>query len=90
MDPLSRRKVWSMVEELKTDKIVVLTTHSMEEADSLGDTIALMNGGRLRAIGTSTFLKERYGAGYQITLLVNDELKGVVAESIAQVLNTTP
>jgi ABC-type Na+ transport system ATPase subunit NatA len=37
--------VWSLVEELKRDRVVVLTTHSMEEADSLGDTIALMAGG---------------------------------------------
>jgi len=86
LDPLSRRKVWSMVEELKRERIVVLTTHSMEEADNLGDTIALMSLGRLRAIGTSTFLKERYGSGYQIALLVDNGLEGEVCEAVRATL----
>ncbi len=39
MDPISRRKVWDIIEEEKKGKVIVLTTHSMEEADILGDKI---------------------------------------------------
>ena len=57
MDPLSRRRVWALIDELKKNRIVLLTSHSMEEADALGDRIAILNNGRLRAVGTSLFLK---------------------------------
>lgn len=66
MDPISRRLVWDIIEEAKQDRAVVLTTHSMEEADILGDTIAIMARGQLRALGTSLRLKQRFGSGYQV------------------------
>lgn len=53
MDPLSRRRVWNLIEELKRDRIVILTTHSMEESDALGDKIAILGNGMLRAVGVS-------------------------------------
>lgn len=46
LDPLSRRRVWETINNLKKDRVVVLTTHNMEEADFLGDTIMIMHGGR--------------------------------------------
>ena len=46
LDPLSRRRVWETINSLKRDRVVVLTTHNMEEADFLGDTIMIMHGGR--------------------------------------------
>ena len=61
MDPLSKRRVWSMIQRAKQSRIVLLTTHSMEEADALGDKIAVMHHGRLRAVGTSLFLKNKFG-----------------------------
>ncbi len=42
MDPVSRREVWNVIENAKKDKVILLTTHSMEEADILGDKIAIM------------------------------------------------
>lgn len=68
MDPISRRHVWDAIEAAKRDRIVVLTTHSMEEADILGDSIAIMARGKLRAIGSSIRLKQKFGSGYQISL----------------------
>lgn len=49
-------------------RAIVLTTHSMEEADVLGDRIAIMARGRLRCIGSSIHLKHRFGSGYQVQL----------------------
>ena len=47
-------------------RAIILTTHSMEEADILGDRIAIMALGRLRCLGSSLRLKQRFGAGYQV------------------------
>eukprot|EP00003_Mantamonas_plastica_P032333 TRINITY_DN874_c0_g3_i5.p1 TRINITY_DN874_c0_g3~~TRINITY_DN874_c0_g3_i5.p1 ORF type:complete len:1424 (+),score=500.16 TRINITY_DN874_c0_g3_i5:280-4551(+) len=73
LDPLSRRRLWGYIQELKKDRILCLTTHYMEEADILGDDIAIMSAGHLRAYGTSTYLKNRYGAGYQANLLCDGD-----------------
>lgn len=42
MDPVNRRHVWSFIEKFKKDRVIVMTTHSMEEADVLGDRIVIM------------------------------------------------
>lgn len=42
MDPISRRATWDIIEAAKPGRAIVLTTHSMEEADILGDRIAIM------------------------------------------------
>ncbi|KCV71568.1 hypothetical protein H696_02508 [Fonticula alba] len=73
MDPVNRRHVWNFIDRFKKGRAVVLTTHSMEEAEFLGDTIAIMSLGRLRAFGTSTRLKTTLGAGYQLTVLVSSD-----------------
>jgi ATP-binding cassette, subfamily A (ABC1), member 3 len=48
--------------------VVVLTTHFMDEADLLGDRIAIMGDGKLRCCGSSLFLKRTYGVGYNMTV----------------------
>lgn len=64
MDPITRRHVWDIIEDAKKGRSIVLTTHSMEEADILGDRIAIMAKGKLHCIGTSIRLKSRFGTGY--------------------------
>ncbi|KAM2487738.1 hypothetical protein ACFX1W_039631 [Malus domestica] len=64
MDPITRRHVWDVIEGAKRGRAIVLTTHSMEEADILGDRIGIMAKGRLRCIGTSIRLKSRFGTGF--------------------------
>eukprot|EP00775_Hariotina_reticulata_P013231 gene13231-13362_t len=68
MDPISRRSVWDVIQAAKPGRAIVLTTHSMEEADILGDRIAIMARGKLKAIGSSIHLKHKFGAGYQIRI----------------------
>ena len=72
MDPCVRREVWDLILASKKERVVVMTTHSMQEADILGDTIAIMSQGRLVAQGTPLSLKNRY-AGYDISLVVKEE-----------------
>jgi len=72
MDPVSRREVWDMIAAAKKGRVIVLTTHSMEEADCLGDRIGVMSHGKLQAIGTSLRLKNRFGKGYRLTMFVKN------------------
>ena len=72
LDPLSRRRLWTMIERLKSERVIVLTTHSMEEADVLSDNIGILSHGRLRALGSSMFLKSRFGSGYSISVMCEE------------------
>jgi ABC-type multidrug transport system ATPase subunit len=75
MDPINRRHVWDVIEAAKQDRTIVLTTHSMEEADILGDRIAIMAKGRLRCLGNAVRLKNRFGAGYRVSVSCGDNMK---------------
>jgi ABC-type multidrug transport system ATPase subunit len=68
LDPEVRRVIWDIVNRVKVNRTVVLTTHSMEEADILSDKIAIMTNGLLRCIGTSLHLKELYGSGFRLSI----------------------
>lgn len=59
LDVLSRRELWHMIEQLKGEMTVILTTHYLEEAEQLCDRIGIMARGRLRAEGTAKELKAR-------------------------------
>ena len=52
---------------------VVWVTHSMEEADRLGDRVAIMAKGQLRAVGDTLTLKSRYGKGYHLGVLCSPD-----------------
>jgi ABC-2 type transport system ATP-binding protein len=63
LDPAARRAVWDHIEELR-DRMgatIVLTTHQMEEADTLCDRVAIMHQGSLVALGTPRELKSSIG-----------------------------
>jgi ABC-2 type transport system ATP-binding protein len=60
LDPHARKSVWQYIEKLKREKTILLTTHYLEEADALADTIAIMDKGNIIEAGTSAELKKRY------------------------------
>lgn len=66
IDAASRRSLWNVLVEEKKDRVIVLTTHFMDEADVLGDRIAIMSHGGLQCFGSSFFLKKRFGTGYHL------------------------
>lgn len=61
LDVLARRELWGVIRELKGHTTVILTTHYLEEAESLADRVGIMNRGRLRAVGTPEELKALAG-----------------------------
>ena len=70
MDPQARHSTWSLLQKFKNERncTILLTTHFMDEADVLGDRIAIMSHGKLKCCGSPLFLKSKYGSGYNITL----------------------
>ena len=69
MDLSARRDVWQMLKKYKENRIILLSTHYMDEADILGDSIEIMDKGKLVCLGSSLFLKNRFGAGYKLNLV---------------------
>ena len=68
MDLQARRALWNMLRAYRAGRIIILSTHYMDEADVLGDRIGIMSHGKLVCLGTPLFLKNRYGVGYNLTL----------------------
>lgn len=69
MDTSARRYIWDMLKKYKNEKIIVLTTHFMDEADYLGDRISIMGEGKLICSGSSVYLKNKFGVGYNLTIV---------------------
>jgi len=86
MDPDNRRYVWDLIRDVKKGRLIVLTTHSMEEADILGERIGIIAQGKLRVEGSPLELKARFGMGYRVTLTTQpekvEELKLFVRRSL--------
>lgn len=69
MDPAARRQTWGILQRYREGRTIILTTHFMDEADILGDRIAIMADGIVKCCGTSMFLKKLYGAGYHMVVV---------------------
>lgn len=61
LDVLARRELWSVIEALKGETTLVLTTHYLEEAQALSERIGIMAKGRLKAVGTASELMAMAG-----------------------------
>ncbi|XP_075638014.1 ABC transporter A family member 1 isoform X1 [Castanea sativa] len=82
MDPYSMRLTWQLIKKLRKGRIILLTTHSMDEADELGDRITIMANGSLRCCGSSLFLKHQYGVGYTLTLVKSAPTASVASDIV--------
>lgn len=71
VDPVSRRQTWRILQRTRHGKVLLLTTHFMDEADILGDRKAVISKGKVRCAGTSLFLKNKFGIGYHLTLVLD-------------------
>jgi ABC-type multidrug transport system ATPase subunit len=66
LDPENRRQLWDILSACKGKRAIILTTHSMEEADVLCNRIGIVSDGILRCIGPQVRLKSIYGGGYHL------------------------
>ncbi|KFK37012.1 hypothetical protein AALP_AA4G200700 [Arabis alpina] len=82
MDPYSMRLTWQLIKKIKKGRIILLTTHSMDEAEELGDRIGIMANGSLKCCGSSIFLKHHFGVGYTLTLVKTSPAASVAARIV--------
>ncbi|XP_050726962.1 phospholipid-transporting ATPase ABCA3-like [Eriocheir sinensis] len=91
LDPESRRWVWNVVQGERGRRTILVTTHHMEEADVLGDRVAIMASGKVVCAGSTLFLKNKFGDGYTLEIIatedcnvdqVNNEVKKHMPEAV--------
>ena len=68
MDPTARREAWDIIQDAKKDRVIILTTHYMDEAEFLADRVAIVSKGSLQACGSALFLKRKYGQGIYLEI----------------------
>ncbi|XP_058807201.1 ATP-binding cassette sub-family A member 17-like [Phymastichus coffea] len=103
VDPAARRSLWNTVQSMKGRKTILISTHDMEEADVLGDRIAIMHMGQLKSYGTPMFLKKFMGGGnIEVTLSTEprcnttkvctflDEGSQVIADELGKIVLNVP
>lgn len=69
LDPESRRELWNILLDMRKHHSILITTHYMEEAETLADRISIMSHGEVLCAGTSMQLKRQYAVGYIMKLL---------------------
>nr|QUF59433.1 ATP-binding cassette transporter Abca5 [Brachionus angularis] len=77
MDPTSRRAIWGLLQTLRKNRVILLTTHFMDEADILADRKAIISKGKLKCVGSSLFLKNKFGLGYHLNCIGTQNLNKV-------------
>jgi ABC-2 type transport system ATP-binding protein len=80
LDPQARRLVWDFIRDLKKKDItIILMTHDMVEADSLSDRVAIIDHGKIIAVGSPAELKEKYGSDnvLEVSFIEQEDLEVV-------------
>ncbi|XP_048179910.1 ATP-binding cassette sub-family A member 10-like isoform X2 [Corvus hawaiiensis] len=72
LDPLSRHQVWSLLREQQAGRVILFSTQFMDEADILADRKAFISHGRLKCVGSSLFLKKKWGICYHLRIHVSE------------------
>ncbi|CAF2151909.1 unnamed protein product [Brassica rapa] len=85
LDPASRKNLWTVIKRAKQNTAIILTTHSMEEAEFLCDRLGIFVDGSLQCIGNPKELKGRYGGSYVFTMTTSSEHEGNVERLIQDV-----
>ncbi|XP_058029043.1 cholesterol transporter ABCA5-like isoform X4 [Ahaetulla prasina] len=71
MDPCSRQTVWNLLKNRKANSVTVFSTHFMDEADIVADRKAVISRGMLKCLGSSLFLKTKWGIGYHLSMQID-------------------
>ena len=75
LDPAARRAIWAIIRSFREQgKTIVLTTHYMEEAEQLADSVAIMNRGKIVAMGTLDEILSEYGSGKKLIIKAGKEM----------------
>jgi ATP-binding cassette subfamily A (ABC1) protein 3 len=66
MDPVSRRGLWQLINEISKSSTIILCTHHLEEVEALANRVAIMVDGEIKCIGDKTHLKNKFGTGFEM------------------------
>lgn len=72
MDSTTQHFIWDLLENEKYNRTILLSTHEMDEADAIGDRIAVLVDGSLQCCGTPSFLKKRFDTGCRLICTKGD------------------
>jgi len=89
LDPTSKRGLWDIIMTAKAKHSIILTTHSMEEADVLASRIGILNQGMLRTIGSPQHLKSKFGKGFKIQISYDLSCQEQVHNYIMRIMPTS-
>ncbi|KAH8098507.1 ATPase [Aureococcus anophagefferens] len=86
--PVARRELWTLLRSVRVGRSLLLTTHHMDEAEALGDRVAIMSSGKIRTCGTVPFLKRTFGKGYLLSATLKEraataDFGGFVSDIVA-------
>ena len=73
VDPQAKRFMWTIISNISTlrkQSTVVLTTHSMEEAEALCTKMGIMVNGQFKCFGSSQHIKNKYGMGFELEIKI--------------------
>ncbi|GMH31525.1 hypothetical protein Nepgr_033368 [Nepenthes gracilis] len=82
LDPASRNNLWNILKHAKQDRAIILTTHSMEEAEAICDRIGIFVNGSLQCIGNAKELRARYGGTCVFTMTTTSECDAEVEKMV--------
>lgn len=85
LDPISRKELWGLLEKLKKDYLIVLTTHYLEEAEYLADNVAIIEDGHLIISGSIEDLRRAAGQEYSIRIIDKKEIKMPKGVNVAKI-----
>jgi len=73
LDPDVKRSIWTIIDRMRSERSIILTTHAMDEAEALCSRIGIMAKGVMKCIGTQHDLRSRYGSTYELTFTLKDD-----------------
>ncbi|KAL6428810.1 hypothetical protein ACFW04_007984 [Cataglyphis niger] len=90
LDPWHKRQVWDLLSDIKRERTILMATNSMEAADFLADRIAIIANGRIECYGSKMYLNRRYGIGYVLSLLVQENCNAERVRAEIQEFSANP
>ncbi|XP_076641439.1 lipid droplet defective [Halictus rubicundus] len=76
VDPAARRRIWRLIDQHRIGRTVILSTHHLDEADMLSDTVVVMHKGKILCTGSPLSLKMMHGRGYRLLVSFPGERDG--------------
>ena len=76
VDPVARRKMWVAISDIQynSGSSIILSSHSMDECEALCDRIAIMAAGQFKCIGSTQYLRTKFGQGYSLIIKLKPDL----------------